>query len=45
MKGLSRYEEFVNLRRVCQGKKGLSRYEWFVNLRRVFCLGMRGLSR
>ena len=27
MKGLSRYERFINTRRVCQGLNGLSRYE------------------
>ena len=31
MKGLSRYEGFVKIWRVCQNMKGLSKYEEFVN--------------
>ena len=46
LKGLSGYEGFVKVRRVCQGMKSLSRYEEVVKvcICRV-CQGMHGLSK
>ena len=44
MNGLSRYEGFVKVCRVCQGINGLSRYQEFVKVSRV-CQSKNSLSR